>query len=541
LRAGNALTAYIGYISKTILPVRLSVLYAYPEHLETWCVLAAGLTLALVAALFLVRWQRQPFLIVGWLWLLGTLVPAIGLVQVGAQSMADRYMYIPSIGLFIIVVWSADVALGNRSTLERGHSCPQQDALIEAGNEPEGESASCGAADKNVRAPFAWLPKRVLVGIAAATALASCFACTRHQLHFWQDDLSLTRHAVETIPGSYLAYHGYGQALEDAGRKDEALASYLRAAQLDPHYAPGQYNLGTLLMDMGRLDDAIGHFQAAIRESPNYELAYNNLGVAFFRRGQIEESIQQFTKALSLDPDDAEAHCNLGTALLAQSKTSDAAVQFSQAANLRPDYTEAHSRLGIVLMRQGNAREGLAHLEIAEHLRPADPDAHFNVGMALLEQNRPAEAAKHLRQGLKLAPAEARFPYHLGIAMSMLHDSKEAIAFYREALPLAPDFPETMEKLAWILCTDPDPALRNGKEAAQLAERASELTRREQPSMLATLAAAYAESGRFHDAITTMRQARDLAQALGQKDLVSRSEEWLRLFQAGNPIRETTN
>src|SRR5260370_28617084 len=142
--------------------------------------------------------------------------------------MADRYMYIPRIGLFMIIVWGVDAAIGGM--------------------------------------PLA----RPVAGVAGAAALAACFACTRHQLHYWQDNMSLARHAVEAMPGNYLAYDGYGKALEDAGRKAEAFNNYSKALKLEPRFTQGQYNLGTLLMDLGRPDEAIAHFQAALHESPKY-------------------------------------------------------------------------------------------------------------------------------------------------------------------------------------------------------------------------------------------------------------------------------
>src|SRR5437667_1777587 len=216
LRIANALLAYVLYLSKTLWPVNLSSIYPYSRHLPLGGVLAAALLLLLLSGWFVVHARNHRFLLVGWLWYLGTLAPTIGLIQVGAQAMADRYMYIPSIGVFIIIAWGLDALLA------------------------------------------AWPPKPGALAGATALALAACLACTRTQLNYWQDSNTLFRHDIVVTTDNYIAYDGWGGALDRLGKNDAALACFSAAVRLRPADPEAQYDLGTALMKKGRLEEAIG-------------------------------------------------------------------------------------------------------------------------------------------------------------------------------------------------------------------------------------------------------------------------------------------
>jgi tetratricopeptide (TPR) repeat protein len=495
-RLANALLAYCRYLGKTFWPTDLAIIYPYVKHWPPGLVLAAAALLAALSTVFLLRAQRNPWLIVGWLWFLGTLVPTIGLVQVGSQAMADRYMYIPGIGLFILVVW--------------------------------------GAADL-----FAASPRgRMVLGAIGLGALAACVAVTRVQIRCWSNGETLFRHAVEVTKGNYIALNGLGGAVDHLGRKDEALDLYFQSVALNPHYPEGQYNLGTSLIDHGRIEDAVAHLRLAIADNPRYAQAQNNLGKALLKLGHLDEAVAHLSQAVALSPDYAEAHYNLGTLLLMQSKLPDAIGEFSVALRLKPAYAEAHSNLGIALMRLGRTAEGAEQLAEALRLDPTNPQAHSNLGIALLQQNRPAEAAGQLSEAARLDPSNPGIRYHLGLALAQQGQLAEAIAQYREAARLKPDYPDALDALAWTLATASDPGQRDGKEAVRLAERACDLTSHHDAAKLKTLAAAYAEVGRFPDAIGVAGAARSLAEAAGQKDLTARCSDMLKLFEAGKPFRE---
>jgi tetratricopeptide (TPR) repeat protein len=394
-RVANALVVYVRYLSQTLWPAHLAAVYPYSRELPVGSVIAAALLLVCLSSLFLLRARRHPVLIVGWLWWLGTLVPTIGLVQVGFQSMADRYMYIPSIGLFMLITWGVG-ALSN-----------------------------------------SWPYKRPLLAATGTLALAGCLACTWNQLKSWQSSEKLFRHAVEVTSDNYIAYDGLGTALEALGRREEALACCAESVRLQPRYSQGQCDLGVLLLRMGRLEEAVQHLTAAMTNSPTFAHAHSSLGKALWEQGKLEEAAVHLSRAIQLTPDDPDAHYSLGTLLFMQAKLDRAIPCFLEALRLRPDYGEAHSNLGIALMRQGKLEEGAAHLSAAARLNPANPEAHHNLGLALLELNRPSEAADQFSEALRLNPDAPGPHYHLALALVRQDKLQEALAHARTARDLA--------------------------------------------------------------------------------------------------------
>ncbi len=394
-RIAHALITYVRYLSFTLWPAQLAVLYPYSRHLLPASVAAAAFLLLALSGLFLLCARRQPFLIVGWLWFVGTLVPTIGLVQVGAQSMADRYTYIPSIGLCLLLVWGVTALLGSG------------------------------------------LRKRFSLSAAAVVALVSYSVCTRCQLKYWQDSERLYRHAIAATKDNYVAYHWLGCVLDVGKTSDEALACYAEAVRLKPNYPEGQYDLGSTLMKLGRLDEAVQHLGAAIKHDPTFAHAHINLAKALLEQGQLDQAVSHFSKAVDLTPGDPEAQYNLGTVRLMQAKPEQAIACFAEALRLKPDYGEAHGNLGVVLMQQGKLSEGAAHLAAALRLNPNNPDAHNNLGLALLELNHPREAADQFAEALRLSPDAVGPHYHLAIALIREDKIQEALAHAEKARDLA--------------------------------------------------------------------------------------------------------
>ncbi len=292
-RAGNALVAYVDYLGQMLYPVGLAVLYPHPgNHLSVLRVGLSALVLLLMSAVVMAGRRKHPCLTVGWLWYLGMLVPVIGLLQVGEQARADRYTYLPQIGLYILAAWGA----------------------VEL----------CGS----------WRQHRAVLGSASGAILAGLLAGAHVQTGYWKNSVSLWTHTLACTPANPSAHSGLGMALASRGKLPEAIQQYDQAIQLEPDFPVAHYNWGVALADQGKLDEAIQHYQRAVQLKPDYAEALNNLGNALGAEEKLPEAIQLFGRALQVRPDFAEAHYDLGVALARQGKLDEAMPHFQQAVAL---------------------------------------------------------------------------------------------------------------------------------------------------------------------------------------------------------------
>jgi len=354
-RVGNAFVSYGRYLGKLFYPVNLSVYYPPGHwHLATIVPLFALLVAVSIFAIALRR--QQPYLLVGWLWFVGTLVPVIGLVQVGGQSMADRYTYVPLIGIFIFLTWGMDALTQHR----------QRQTLI-------------------------------LSGLASAVLIA-CAVLTHKQIAWWKDDETLFRHALVVTRDNYMAHDFLADALGKEKRFDEAIDQYRKAIHLRPNIPDLHYDLGNALENSGQLDEAIDQYQKAIKLNSNYIDAYNTLGMALGHKGLPSEAIHQFQIALRLNPDSNDIHYNLGNALARMGHLPEAAEQFRMALKLKPDDASAHNNLGFVLFRERRIDEAIKQFQAALKLKPDYAEAQKNLAAAQAVKNTvpapPLEPAK---------------------------------------------------------------------------------------------------------------------------------------------------
>jgi tetratricopeptide (TPR) repeat protein len=339
-RVANAVVAYVAYIGQMLWPVGLVPLYPYPASRPAWQVAGAVLVLTAISVAAIRAARRHPYLPVGWLWYVGTLVPVIGLVQVGSQPMADRYTYVPLIGLFIIAAWGVSVLL---------HRTPRRSLALGAG---------------------------------AALVVVGCVIAARRQLTHWRDSVALWEHAVEATPASHRAHNNLGHALAKRGRFAEAVPHYVEALRLKPDYAEAHNNLGYALADQDRVREAIAHYSEALRVLPDYAEAHNNLGVALAGEGNTEEAVEHLSEAVRIEPGRAEAHNNLGAVLAGQGRLEDAIRHLRAAVELKPGYADArrnlvtaHYELAVTLAGQGRTSEAVGHLESALELDPRHAEA----------------------------------------------------------------------------------------------------------------------------------------------------------------------
>jgi len=272
----------------------------------------------------------------------------------------------------------------------------------------------------------------------------------------------------------------------------------------NPNCSMAHSNLGSLLKDQGRMEEAIEYFRQAIQIKTNFSGALVSLGIALASRGQFDEAIKNFRQAIQFDPNNCEALNNLGIALAARGQFDEAIGNFRQAIQIKPN----------------------------------DSDALDNLGTALAAQGRFDEAIQNYRQATQISSNRPQTFYHWGMTLDQSGRTRDAVAQYREALRLNPNLAAALNNLAWILAANPDDELRNGAEAVRLAEHACELTHDGKPVYLVTLAAAYAEAGRFPEAVATAEKAEQLATTAGSRKLAEKSRQLLELYRAGKPNRE---
>ncbi len=359
-RLSNAVVAYLHYLVKLLWPSKLALLYLRPEDWPVWELGLGILVLAGMTSLSLLAWRKYPWAPVGWFWFLGTLVPVIGLVQVGNQYMADRYTYIPYIGCFISMVWTAsELAKSSR------------------------------------------LGRTVLAGVTLLV-LSSAAALTHAQLQHWKNGETLFKHCIAVTKDNYGAH--------------------------------------------------------------------NILGVTFARQNRFEEARAHFVEALSI----------------------------------KPQYADSLQNLGILLTEHGDFNDALSYLQQAVAVRP------------------------------ELAAVYCK----LGLALDMKDQAEQAIIYYRECIRFRPDQQDACNNLAWLLATHPDPKFRDGAEAVRLAEHVCEITAYQKAPLIGTLAATYAEAGRFQDAIAAAEKAIAVARGAGEGAVAERNEQLLQLYRAEKPYRE---
>lgn len=394
-RIANAVVAYGLYLRDTVWPTHLAAMYPYPQSID-W----PAVVISLIVVCALSGWAyrcapRAAYVPVGWCWYLGTLVPMIGLAQSGVQARADRFTYIPSIGLSILLVWAGAAAYPR-----------------------------LGSAGRKV----AW------VAIVAVSLL--CLGVTTRQVRFWQDSATIFERTLAVTRDNYVIHDAFGAALAQGGDAEGAMRHYREALRIRPDYPNANNNIGVALAKLGRVEEAMGHYLTALK---NNEL-----------------------------------------------------------------YADAQANLGILLAGAGRIDEAVAHLRVATQVARDSPDVHYN----------------------------------FGIALSLAGNAREALDQFRIALSLRPGWDELARTTAWKLATAGEPSLRDGAEAVRIAEELCRKHRFSVPIEMDTLAAAYAEAGRFTEAVKAADTARQLAAAQGHAELAGQIEERLAGYHAGRAYRE---
>lgn len=381
-----------------------------------------------------------------------------------------------------------------------------------------------------------------LAGICGAALLAVLGALTWNQCGMYANTDTLWRTTIDRNPACWLALNDLGASLYDQGRTDQAILLFQRSLALHPDNAEAENNLGAALDKEGRLDEAVLHFKKAVAIRPGFAEAHRNLGGTLLREGRTDQAIREFQEAVAIRPDIAKAHRNLAEALLGKGQMDQAILQFQETLKLHPEEEKAHYNLGLALLRKGRKEEAMLEFQKAVAIRSDDVEARNNLGFCLLENGRADESITQLRKALEIQPDYAQAHYNLGNALLQNGRVDDAIVQFQKLAALQPGLTEarrSLNRIAWRLATSPNALQRNGRKALELARQTDQLARGSDPTTAATLAAAYAETGDFNQAIAAARRALQLASRQDNPAMVAAIQTQLNCYQAGSPFRDT--
>jgi protein O-mannosyl-transferase len=564
-RLANAILSYGRYLGKIALPVNLAAEYLIPpEGWPFWMPLASAVMLIGVTAFVLYGAKKRPYLLAGWIWYVVTLVPVIGIVQVGGQAMADRYTYLPSIGILMMVAWGAAEFATGRTTRCRALS--------------------------------------VVSGVLGILMVIG----SHIQVSYWKDTATLYRHALAVTRNNHALHCDLGVALARQGRLDEAEQEYRESIRIYPNFAKAHLCLGEVLEEQGRLDEAetqyrqclhidpasvdaflclgqvlqlkgkfleavqvynearqlnpsdfrvplkIGEaklglnawadaeesFNESIRMNPGFAKSYLALGQVLAVQQKYKEATDAYAKAMRLDSSDPGLYYRLGVVWAQQGDLNKAAENLRQSLTMRPGQSEVHVALGVVLQKQGRSDEAVEQFRTAGKIDPNNADAWSDLGDCLQGQGKFPEAIDAFTRSIRARPNEASVYSKLGEVMKQQGRIKEAVAQHRQAVQIDPEYAPSLNNLAWILATCKDPEIRNPTGAVQFAEKVCELTGFKDQNCLDTLAAAYAAAGQFEKAVQTTQKAVELAKTAkddaGVRDILQKQ----KLYEAKQPYIE---
>src|SRR5438876_3973892 len=445
-RIGNGLVSCVIYVKQMIWPVGLAVFYPHPgDQLPVWEIGLAIVLLALVSAGAIALRRKLPYLVTGWFWYLVMLLPVIGLIQVGSQAHADRYTYLPQIGLYLLLAWAITDALASR------------------------------------------LQRRILAVTASVTVIA--LAWRAHvQASYWRNGELLWRHALAVTSGNFMAHDGLGECLGNRGRLDEAIDQFQKALNIAPGYPEIKTNLIIALTRKGRTDEAITHLQAVLKEHPNDAQTHYGLGNALRKKGDLQGAVAAYEKALSIQGHYPAAHYNLGIALDQNGQIDEAIAHYQEAVQEQPNYPEAYYLLGNDLLQKGRVDDAIAAYEHALKSQPAYPAAENNIGLALFQKGRPSEGIAHWQNALAAEPDSVDSLNNLAWVLATfpetwIRNGNQALSLAKRANQLSGD------KNPAILRTLGAAYAENGRftEARVTAERGLQLANAWQNSALANI------------------------------------------------------
>ncbi|MFO0946027.1 MAG: tetratricopeptide repeat protein [Planctomycetota bacterium] len=587
-RINNAIYSYFCYLAMTFWPMNLAVYYPHlTGELPFWKVFASAAVLVTITVVSFLDLPKRPFLMIGWLWFLGTLVPVIGILQVGEQGLADRYTYFPQIGIAIMLAWGIP-------------------SLFPAGSREK---------------------SKVLVGGIAAVSLAVLFVICFRQIGYWQNTGTLFERTLALTEKNHLAHNNLGIYYKDTGKPEKSLEQFNLALAIEPNLPKVHNNIGLLLIEQGKFDEAITKLQGALEivkknvgdSRDSVSRIYTNLGVAHYRKKQINEAIEAYEKAIELDPYSPLPRINMGQALEDQGKIPEATASFEAALKLDAVNPALLVKLSTLAHAKGNREDAIAYLERANELVPGEAGVHSMLGQVLIEQGDLERGLKELYEAIKLSPTDKGLAEQVAVqvhnvsvklagtyvdsnpgaamfyaenalkfrqndpkALSVIGLVKtrsgkvtDGLATLKQAEDIAPQDVDVLYRqararfeqqkfdegvnylrkvlenkpdqslanmvtndLSWTLSTHYDDSLRNGKEALDLIEKLNEQTKGMDPFFLDTLAAAYAETDQFDKAVEAAEKAIKIFNDRQQVQVAAVVEKRLSLYKDHKKFRD---
>jgi tetratricopeptide (TPR) repeat protein len=595
-RLANAVVSYVEYLRATFWPADLAFFYPLNrKDLLWWRVAGSALLLAAITTLALVERRRRPHLLVGWLWYLGMLVPVIGLVQVAGQARADRYTYLPLVGVFIVLAWSAGEWTRRRQSSAVVGSCAvvllagcvlitwQQSGywhdsvslwertlavMPDNGGAHLGLAGGLAQEGKADEAERHYLRAVELLNSAAAHAALGKFLLREGRM---EEALPYLARAVEQMPGVWMNRYNLGVVLLRLGRTAEAREQLAEVVRLAPDFGGGHFHLGLALAQLGALEQARDELTQAVLSSPSdaearYQLGYVLLrqsklneaweqfslalenepqhapalvaeGIILDQLGKDEQAVDHFRKALAVDPRNAQAHYYVGARLDQQGNHAQAKKHFEAAAAADPRHASARRALGEALLREGKVNSACKYLAESVRLNPRWADAQASLALALMRTGKSLDAVAAFRLAAQLEPAVSRRHSELALALADAGKPLEAQAEYNEATRLDAGWAEDARRSAWEMLHRKDLRAGEGFLALCLARQACGGASQPTAELLDTLAAAYAEVGRYEEAAATARKALALAELGMHGELAREIQGRLARYQHRQPIK----
>ncbi|QTA81913.1 Tetratricopeptide repeat-containing protein [Desulfonema limicola] len=397
LRLANAAVSYLSYIKKMIWPSNLSVFYTYPDYIPSWKALSAFFILLIITFAAFYRIKKNPYLITGWLWYMGTLFSVSGITQNGLwPEMADRWAYVPLVGIYIIIAWECPRVLKN----------------------------------------YAFRKKILYTG--SCIILAAFMVCTYFQAKHWTNTFTLFKNAVNIDPDNWVAHNSLGVFLAEHGKIDDAILHFSRSLQINPSYAFTYNNLGTALAEKGRFDKASEQFLMALKLDPDYTEPYYNLGLIYTEKGDTEQAVKYFFKVLNIDPEHKKTYNKL-MLLIKKMSASDKLKYYSRLLNIMPDSYEINNYTGVLLAQQGKADKAVKYFIKALNLKPGYEQAHINLGNTFARLKDLNKAVIHFSKALQINPGNGTTYYRLGTSYAQKGDIETAVKYFKQALQINPD------------------------------------------------------------------------------------------------------